>query len=114
MYNKMYGFPLVVAKDGVPAEFRTDDSRTELVSSITDRQAKRKRDLEDGKLFQENEAKNKKIMAMCEDVFAQSNEDNVLPKNTVFELMQKIDQSHDFAKKIEIDISNLREKKKSL
>ena len=49
---------------------------------------------------------------MCEDVYALSKKDNAPPKNLVFEIMQKIDQSRDFGKKIEIDVSNLREKKK--
>ena len=50
MYNTMYDFPLVVVKDDVPAEFQIDDSRTEMVSPILDRQAKRKQDLEDVKM----------------------------------------------------------------
>ena len=48
---------------------------------------------------------------MCENVVAQSQKENALPKKSVFELMQKISQSHDFAKKFEIDVRNLREKK---
>ena len=53
-------------------------------------------------------------MAMCEDVLAQLNKDNVPHKISVFKIMQKINQSRDFAKKIEIDLSHLREEKRSL
>ena len=60
MYNKMCNFPLVVVKDGVPAKLQIDDSRTEMVSPIKDRWAKRKQDLDDVKVFRENDAKNKK------------------------------------------------------
>ena len=48
---------------------------------------------------------------MWENIFDQSKNDNAPPNKSVFKLMQKIDQSRDFAKKIEIDVSNLREKK---
>ena len=37
---------------------------------------------------------------MCEGLWAQSNEDTAPPKKSVFKIMQKIDQSQDFAKKI--------------
>ena len=54
-------------------------------------------------------------MDICDGVLlAQATQDNAPPKRTVFEVMQKIDQSLDFAKKIEIDLSRLREKKRSL
>lgn len=114
MYNKMYDFPLVVVKDSVPAEIQIDDSRTEMVSPMSDRGAKRKQDLDYVKLFEETRASNKKIMAMCQEVVAQLQKDNAPPKKSVFELIQNISQSHDFTKKFEIDISNLKEKKKSL
>ena len=81
MYNKMYDFPLAVVKDGVPAEFQKDDSRAEVVSSMSDRRAKRKQVLDNVKVFEENDAKNKKMTAMCEDVFQQSKKDNEPPKN---------------------------------
>ena len=107
----MYDFPLVVVKYDLLAEFQIYDSRTEMVSLISDRQAKRKQDLDDAKLFKENNANNNKMTGMCENVLAQSNKDNAPPKKSVFKLMQKFSQSHDFAKKFEIDVSNLREKK---
>ena len=41
----------------------------------------------------------------------QLNKDNTPPKKSVFEIMQKIDQIQDFANKIEIALSHLREEK---
>ena len=114
MYNKMYDFPLLVVKYGVPVEFQIDDSRTEMVSPMSDRRAKRKQDLDGVKLFNENDAKTKKMMAMCEDVFQQSKKDNAPPKKSVLKLIQKLSQSYDVAKTFEYDASNLREKKKTL
>ena len=114
MYNKMYDFPLVVVKEGVPVEFQIDDSRTEMVSPMSDRRAKQKQDLDDVKVFEENDAKNKKMMAMCEDVFQQSKKDNEPPKKTVFELIQKLSQTNNAETAFENDVSNLREKKNSL
>ena len=114
MYNKIYKLPLIVVKDGVAAEFQINDSRTEMVNPPYNRSAKRKQDLDDAKLFEENESNNQKMMAMCEDVWAQSNRDNAPPKISVFEFMQKIDQSRDFAQKVEINLSHLREEKRLL
>ena len=37
MFNKLYDFPLLVLKDGVPTEFQIDDSRKELISSMSSR-----------------------------------------------------------------------------
>ena len=51
---------------------------------------------------------------MYEDVFQQSKKGNVPPKKSVFELIQKLSQSHAVAKTFENDVSNLGEKKKSL
>ena len=81
---------------------------------MSDRRAKRKQGLDDAKLFEENKTNNNKMIAMCEDVVAQSRKDNAPPEKSIFDLIQKISQSHDFAKKFEIDVSNLREKKKLL
>ena len=114
MYNKMYDFLLVVVKEGVAAEFQIEDSRTEVISPLSSRTSKRKQDLDVAKLFEGNGSKNKKMMAFFENVLAQSNKDNVPPDNTVFKIMQKIDQSLDFARKIEIDLSRLKEEKISL
>ena len=50
-------------------------------------------------------------MTMCEDVFQQSKKDNEPSKKTIFELIQKLSQSHDVPKTFENDVSNLREKK---
>ena len=56
----MYDSPLVVVKDGVPTEFQIDDSKTEMVSPLSDRQAKRKQDFDNVKLIEENNANNSK------------------------------------------------------
>ena len=114
MYNKMYNFPLVVVRNGVPIDYQIDDSRSEILSPISDQQAKRKLDLNDIKKLKENKAHSAKILAACEAVVAQSQKDNAPPEKSVFELMGKIAKSHDFVKKIEIDVSNLREKNKVL
>ena len=53
MFNNMYSVPLIVAKDGVPIEFQIDDSRTEMVSPISTRQAKQYLPVDDGN--QQNE-----------------------------------------------------------
>ena len=89
------------------------DSRTEMVSPIKDRRAKRKQDLDNVKVFEKNDAKNQDMMAMCEDVIQQSKKDNE-PQKTVFKLIQKLCQTNDVAKTFEDDVSNLREKKNLL
>ena len=81
MYNKIYDFPLVVVKDSVPTQFQIDDSRTGTVSPMSERRAKQKQHLDDIKVFEDNDVKTKKIMAMCEDVFQQSKKDKEPPKN---------------------------------
>ena len=89
-YNKMYGFPLVIAKPGVPTKFQIDDSRSKMVSPISDRQSKHYLPVDDLNQINKDKASRAKLVAAFEVVLAQSQKDNAPPNKSVFEHMQNI------------------------
>ena len=114
MYNKMYDYPLVVVKDSIPTEFQIDDSRTETLSSISERRAKRKQRSHEMKGNDDEDGKAKKWIHEMVDAFDKKEKEKLQPNDIVYEKIQRLSKSNEVATTFENQLSILHEKKELL